>query len=50
MRDSLKRKKMKIYSRPMNDWDISEDKRKKFLGEKPTFNEVAPFLLPKKTL
>jgi hypothetical protein len=24
MSQSLKKKKLKIYSRPMNDWDISE--------------------------
>ncbi len=33
----------------MTDWDLPEDKKKKFMSQKPSFNEVAPMLLIKKT-
>jgi len=33
----------------MTDWDLPQDKVAKFMNEKPSFNEVAPLLLLKKS-
>ena len=49
LKDSLKKKKIKLYSKQMSEWGLSEDKVTKFLNEKPSFNEAAPFMIWKKT-
>ena len=49
MKESLKKKKMKVFAKPMTDWDLPQEKKSLVMQEKPSFNEIAPYLLPRKT-